>query len=375
MDWLSYSGVTAPAEQSAVAFRVAGQVISVEAEVGDEVNAGDVLARLDPADFHLAVESLNGQIDQEEAQLDAMRAGAREEEMQRLRSDLEAAEARLRALQTNYERYQELLASGTVSQREFDEVEARYLTARSERDSSEQAVLEGERGARPEDVRAQEAHIASLRAQLETARNNLHYTELRAPFSGRIVTRDVEPGEQVQTQQSVFRLHSTDVLEMRVGVPEEVFRLRSVEHDLVVLVRLNQIPDHEFETTERLFSRDIDSSTQTYPVTVRFNNADDLALPGMSGEVRVGVPSTTGALTVPLTAIFEQPGGQRVLWVVENGRVHERSVQIGDVTGAQVPILSGISEGDLVVTAGVGALSEGMEVKVLESSPLRAHSE
>jgi len=55
--------------------------------------------------------------------------------------------------------------------------------------------------------------------------------------------------------------------------------------------------------------------------------------------------------------------------------VHERSVQIGDVTGAQVPILSGISEGDLVVTAGVGALSEGMEVKVLESSPLRAHSE
>jgi multidrug resistance efflux pump len=127
MDWLSYSGVTAPAEQSAVAFRVAGQVISVEAEVGDEVNAGDVLARLDPADFHLAVESLNGQIDQEEAQLDAMRAGAREEEMQRLRSDLEAAEARLRALQTNYERYQELLASGTVSQREFDEVEARFI--------------------------------------------------------------------------------------------------------------------------------------------------------------------------------------------------------------------------------------------------------
>jgi multidrug efflux pump subunit AcrA (membrane-fusion protein) len=368
VEWLTSSGVTIPAERSEVAFRVSGFVASVEADVGDSVVRGQELARLDQRDFALAVSQIQGQLEQATSMLRAMESGERAEVISQLRAALEAARASYTAASAEYERYRTLRAQGVVSAAEFDVVEARYRSTQADVDAARSRLEEGQAGARAEDIDAQRALIDSLRAQLDTARNALADTVLTAPLDGRVVTRDIDPFEQVQAQQPVFTIQNLHALEMEIGVPEEIYRLRG-RRDLQLKVRLNQVPGVDFEGTQVFFSADLDPRTQTYPVRVRFDNTDGLALPGMSGQVRLGVPSAASGeavFEVPLTALFEQPDGTRSVWVVEGGRVHARPVQIDSDSQDPVIVRSGLSSGELVVTAGAHSLVEGLEVRLLD---------
>jgi membrane fusion protein, multidrug efflux system len=379
-----FDGVAESVDVATMAFRVGGQIEEICVDVGDEVEAGDVLARLDVSDLDLSARQLVGQLNQARAQLDEMRAGAREEEVEILRAQLRAAMAGFNAAEAEFRRYESLLEDNTISRAEYDRVESAYETALAEQQSAEQRLREAEAGARAENIRAQEAVIASLEAQLETARNSVSYATLRAPFSGIIAERLIEPFEQVSTMTGpgtpVFVLQSISELEMTVGVPEDYMRFRT----LVVSteVTLTSIPDHVFEAEIVNIGVDVDAVTRTYPVTVRFENPEDgiiegsgellrhrLALPGMTGEIWFRVPAAAiaeGGTLVPRTAVFERPDGSRAAWVIEDGMVRRRGIVLGGLMARDMlGITEGLATDEWVVTAGIHSLQEGQRVRIL----------
>lgn len=369
LDWHSFPGVTAAVDQPTISFRVSGLVVAVEADIGDDVQVGQVLARLDPRDFELAVENVRGELESARATLQAMEAGERTEIREQRRAGVESARAHLDRVESDHRRYQELLRDQVISQAEFDGVEAEYRTAQADLRAVQQRLIEAESGARPEDIEAQRSRIESLEAQLETAQNNLEYTVLRATFPGRIATREIEPSQNVQAHQTAFTVSNLSLLKMTVGIPEEMYRYRDrIER---VEVRLNQLPGHAFEVIERRISPDIDPQSQTYPAEARFDNSEELALPGMSGEVRVAVRdgqvAGDGVAMIPLTSIFTSGDGQKAVWLLEDGRVHAHPIETGPLGQDLVPVVSGLQDGDVVVTAGVHQLVEGMAVRVAES--------
>jgi RND family efflux transporter MFP subunit len=368
--WRRFPGVAAAVDHSVFSFRVSGLVQDLEVDVGEEVEAGQVLARLDPADFELAVENAQGELDSALATLQAMVTGAREEIQEQRRAEVESAQATFDRVEADHQRYITLREEGVVSQSEFENVESRFRSTQAELHAAQQRLLEAERGARQEDVDAQRALIESLRAQLSNAQNNLSYAVLEATFDGLIVTRDIEPGQNVQAQERAFYISNLDLLEMTIGIPEEMYQYRDRVEE--VQVGLNQLPDHDFEATQRLFSPDLDPQSQTYPLEVRFENAERLALPGMSGNVRLGLRSAEAEggseIMIPIGAILDVPAGGKAVWVVLDGAVHLQPVETRVIGEDLVPIVSGLEVGDVIVTAGVNFLVEGMAVRSAEGA-------
>jgi multidrug efflux pump subunit AcrA (membrane-fusion protein) len=365
----TFSGMTAPVDLSNLAFRVSGQVKNVHVDVGDQVKRGDVLAELDTSDLELSVEQLNNQILQAEKQLEIMRKGERREQIKILDAQLKAAEASLKVAAEERRRFDELLNKKAVSQLEYDKKEDVYQQAFAKQKQAEQNLLAAKQGARIEDIDAQKALIRSLKAQQETSKNSLKYATLTAPFDGSIATRNINPFEQVNAGQPVFSIHNANLLEVTVGISEEDYPYRDYINS--VNVTLKAMPGETFPAEIKSFGIDLDSETNTYPITVRFHNRGNSALAGMSAEVQFVIDVSDfiegEVFTIPLSAIFEEGKDKRFVWVLEGDRVRKRAVQARMADKLGVLVTNGLAQGDIVVTAGVHHLRDGQEVRRLEA--------
>ncbi|MFH1039428.1 MAG: efflux RND transporter periplasmic adaptor subunit [PVC group bacterium] len=311
----TFSGTVRAGQEASLAFRVSGKVEEILVSVGEKVEKGRVLARLDQHDYELAVRNIE--------------------------STLASARAAYKNSESSYQRNKRLYENSNISKAELDQNEAQRNSDR--------------------------AQVEALEAQLEQARNQLAYTRLEAPFSGFISAKKIEEFENVSAGQAVFALVDPGKLKADVGIPESlIFR---VSEGGSVTVALESLPGREFSGTVSEVGVALDASTGTYPVTVVMSDPSPEILPGMTAEVTFtfGFTGSKGFI-VPTSAILEDiQTGNRYLWVVaDDGTVGKRGVQTGALVVDGLEIISGIEEGEVVVTAGVHQIEEGQKVKVLE---------
>lgn len=317
----SFPGKVEANREVSLAFRIPGQVVEINVKEGDFVTKGRLIAKLDQRDLRATV-----------ADLSAKLAGAR--------SVLN--EARL-----NYERNKELLASDTIAQAAFDTAKSNYESSR--------------------------AQALSLEQELKKARLNLQYTRLTAPFSGTIAMVSADTHEYVQAKESIVQLEDVSALDVSVNVPENLwmqgFRNHGAEIGKVT-ASFESLPDRVFPLTLKEFQTKANTQTQTYEVTFTMANPGDLGIhPGMTAEVRASLSQGGEArfVSVPFSCVTGTPGNGKHVWLVEdNGTVRKQPVTTGRITDDMMVIRKGLSQGDVVVSAGVDYLSEGQKVRVLE---------
>ncbi|MEA3283744.1 MAG: biotin/lipoyl-binding protein, partial [Synergistota bacterium] len=137
-----------------MAFRVSGPLVELPAREGDRVSKGDLLARIDPRDFLLALEQARGALSQARANLEAMKKGARNEDLRSLEAQVASAKARAEEAEAQFRRFERLYRAKVISQSEYD----RYRTAKDVAESSlaaaRQELRKARKGARDEDIRA-----------------------------------------------------------------------------------------------------------------------------------------------------------------------------------------------------------------------------
>lgn len=253
---------------------------------------------------------------------------------------LKARQAEYQQANGDYKRAKKLVESGTISRSDFNKLEAQNATAE---------------------------------AALATASQNLEYTELRSPFSGRIARRHVNNFEEVSALQTVFTLHDLSSLIIRAHIPERVMIKARRDAKPTIRARFDSIPDKSFPLTVNEVATVADPGTNTYQVSFTMQDFEGHNfLPGMSATVQ-GLPDPnqkpgSSIFTVPGQAVLEDDNG-RYLYLAKPisdtvATVERRQVQTGKLSKSGLAILSGLEVGDRVIVAGMSKMVEGLEVRL-----------
>jgi RND family efflux transporter MFP subunit len=301
-------------DEPAFAFRIAGRMIERPVNVGDRVEAGQVLAKLDP-----------------ENELNELRSAE---------STLAAAQGQLTYARGDFERQRQLLANGHTPRARFDQSQNALQSAQSQVDDAE--------------------------ARLRTARDRVSWTTLEADAPGTVTARGAEPGEVVQAGQMIVRLARQGGRDAVFDVPAQL--LRSAPSDSEITVRLTDDPSVAATGRVREVAPQADPVTRTFDVKVGLSDPPEAMRLGatVTGSVKL---ESEPVISIPATALTEF-NRRPAVWIVDpkNLTVSMRNVELLRHDPGTVVIAQGLDTGDIVVTAGIQALHPGQKIRLLGSS-------
>jgi len=396
------AGSLAPSDEVSLAFLSGGRVAEVLVEVGDVVQAGDVLARLDDADAREAVADAGLQVSQAEinlasaqieaeaglaqANLDAAQVAYEEAvalaaipgtQLTSARVNLEQAQDRLADAQEDYDnawdqaRDWELNVRGRkealeaereatgdalrTAQYNLEVAQAEYSLAVA--GISEESVqnawaqmLNAQVALESESLQLEqlELSLAQARLSLESAQRTLEDTVLVAPLGGTITELNIQVGEMASAGQPVVVLSDLAVLEVEVNLDETDVAQVTIGQE--ALVSVDAFPDAELigEVTYIAPVAQIQSGVVLYPVTVQLSPTDLPVRAGMTADVEIVTASQEGALIVPLRAVHTE-GERAYVNRLAGDQVERVEVTLGLMTDTEVEITGGLAEGDVVI--------------------------
>jgi membrane fusion protein (multidrug efflux system) len=290
-----------------VAAELDGKIAEVDFDAGKAVKTGDVLVRQDTT--------------VEEA-------------------ELRSAQAAVHLAKVNLARTNELLSKGTVSQSQYDQDEATY----------EQAV-----------------------AAADNIQATIDKKTIKAPFSGQLGIRLINLGQNLKAGDSIVSLQALNPIFVDFYLPQQ--ELAQLKTGLSVRISGDSMSGKSVEGKLTAISPDVDSSTRNVRVQATVDNDGGILHPGMFVDVAVELPVSDKVLPIPATAVLYAPYGDSV-YVVETASdsagaktlsVRQQIVRLGEQKGDYVAVVSGLKEGDTVVTSGVFKLRPGTPVVVNNS--------
>ena len=288
-----------------VSAELGGKIEEIAFKSGDRVEKGDLLVRID--------------ITAEQAQL-------------------RSAEAAAKLARINLDRNRDLRANKTVSQADLDSAEANYKQAT---------------------------------AQVDNVRATIAKKTLRAPFAGQLGLRQVNLGQIIEQGTPVVTLQTIDPIYVDFSFPQQQYSILIPGTE--VHIRTDAAPDQVFSGKILAVNPEIDQMTRSVRVRAKFANEGELLRPGMFANVEVLLADDEEVLAIPATAVLYAPYGDTVFVIDEvedeaSGKkqqvLRQQVVRLGDTQGDFVAVVTGLNEGDSVVTSGVFKLRPKMAVVV-----------
>lgn len=358
-----------------LSFKVAGPLIELPIEEGQEVEKGQLIARIDPRDFETNLMGIKSSLSEAIANLKSMERGARAEDIKMLESEVDAAKADYLFMEDQYKRYKQLWINQHVSKADFDNQTTLKDKSKARLESARQNLAKGKKGARKEDIEAQQSRIRGLEAKLKEAQYALEDTYLKAPFAGIVAKRYVENHQEILAKQPIVFLQDISKIEVLVDVPETLMSRIREGYVLNVAVRFAGAPEHSFQLTLKEFSTEADPQTLTYQAVFVMPRPQGInILPGMTATVEGKLKSfakNNSRIVIPAITVTRDSEMIPYVWVINESdmTVKRTNVDLGEMTGSDgIVILNGLSQGEKVVTAGISRLYDGMKVSIWDSS-------
>ena len=312
---VTLTGQVEAREEASLSFRVGGRMIARSVNVGDQVKAGQVVARLES-----------------ETARNTLRSA---------RANLTSAQARLVEARNNYERHRPLLDRGFITRAMFDQAEQAFRSA--------------------------QAQVDAAQAQASTAEIQLGYTDLFADSSGIVTARRAEPGEVVAAGQPIVQLAREGGRDAVFDVPARVIEAASANAEIQIALSSNL----QVQTTGRVreVAPQADPVTRTFKVRVGLNAPPAAMRLGstVTGSTQLGAGPGVEIPASALTSANQRPA----VWVLDtaNNTVSLRNIGVLRYDLARVAVADGLQPGDIVVTAGVQTLRPGQQVRLLGTQP------
>ncbi|WP_133038377.1 efflux RND transporter periplasmic adaptor subunit [Shewanella fodinae] len=301
-------------QQTSLGFRIAGRVLERRVDVGTSVHQGDILATLDPSNASNA--------------------------LKQAKAELESAKSAETLAKRNLERMKNLLPDGAISQSYYDQSLSDWQTAKSRLDHA--------------------------RAAMSDAKDNLQFTELRAPLDGVISETNANAGQVVNAGQQIFRLAYNGRLDAVFEVPEQV--LQTKLEDPKITVSLLSDPSVHAAAKFRDVTPQADPYTRTYRVRVTLVNPPSQMKLGaiVRGQLFL---APVKQVVIPKQALTRQEQ-QPAVYIVNllTGELRLQAIQIARYSDDAIYVSSGLTLGDHVVIAGVDKLRPGLKVRLMQGA-------
>jgi RND family efflux transporter MFP subunit len=339
---LTVAGVFQAFQEIDVHGKVSGYIRRIYVDIGDRVRQGQTLAVLEVPELQAEVAGAQAGITQTQ------------QNILRLQNEVAREQAGYAAVHANYVRLKEASDQqpGLVAAQELDDALAKDQSAASQVDAAKSAVA------------AAQGQLGVSRAENLRVTSMVHYATITAPYSGVVTMRYADTGSLIPAgtaeglNQAVVRLAQSDVLRLRMPVPERDVPL--VHEGSVVMVHV-QATGQQFPGTVVRFTRDVSNSTRTMMTEVDVKNPGLTLTPGMYADVTFNLEQKNDALIVPASAIVQgdQPS---VMLVGSSNRVEKRAVVLGIGGSNSQEVTSGLQAGDRVIIGGLSALQPGQQV-------------
>lgn len=257
----------------------------------------------------------------------------------------------------------------------LDEQQARYDLAKVQFDRTDTLVKQ--QLIPKSDFDKAKSNLLSAQADLKLAKANLSYTELRAPFDGRVSKVNVKNHESIRQHEVVLVMQTVDNIDITFNLSENVLsKIKKGEGKKTrPKVIFDTYPDKTYIASVKEFDSEADPQTRSYKVTLIMPSPTEfIALPGMSANVHLDfsklVDTSNAQLVVPVEAVFS-PENENVkskvykVWKVDKETMQATGTQvsIGQINQQNIEIKSGLNSGDQIITAGVNFIKEGQKVK------------
>ncbi len=300
-----------------LSFRNSGIIVQFDVKLGQIVKKGQLLAKLDNVSSRLSYEQAI--------------------------TDLNSTESQMNTAKLSLNRVRSLYEKGSSSLSDFESAKNAFKTAQESYQSAKRGV--------------------------EIQREQIQYGYIYAPEDGVIAAVSSEIDENVSAGQTVATLNSGTDMEIALGIPESV--INGVKNSMIVDVDFTSLDNQKFKAKVTEVSPAVDSNTATYPVRITLIEPSDAIKSGMAANVTFDFGSDqeikTKTLVVPAHAVGEDSNGRFVFLIKEEGDtviIKKHSITIGPLSAEGFEVISGLSKGQKIATAGLQTLLDGQQVKL-----------
>ena len=325
------------ATEAAVLARADGYIKRRYADIGDRVQAGQLLAELDAPELGQQVLQAKGTMNQARSALEEAIA------------NLEQGKSNEELARVTASRWQNLVSKGAVSRQENDQYQTQYKALSANVQALEKAVA------------AARDNVSSAAANVERLTELQGYEKVRAPFAGVITLRNVDVGALVTNSNTLlFRIAQTNMLRAYINVPQS--DADSVRVGQPAILSIPDLPGRQFQGVVTRTANSLDPSTRTLLVEVQVPNPQGVLLPGMYARVSLTAGRSSPPLLIPGDTLVVRPDGPQVALMQADKTIHFQRIQLGRDYGDRIEVVSGLQEGQRVVVNPGDTVREGVKV-------------
>lgn len=360
---ITADGILYPVNQANVTAKISAPVKRVLVNRGDHVKAGQVLLELETADLAATANESKSLYEQSQAALQTVTGATVIEDRNKAQSDLQAAKETLDAAQKVYDSRVALLKEGAIAQRQVDDQKVVLAQAQSTYNTAKQHLETLTQVGQREQVNAAQAQVNAAKAHYENSEVQVGYGKVMSPISGVVSDRPVYPGEMPQNGAPLVSIVDISSVVARANIPVK-------EASAIQVGRTATItgPEGDIAGKVTVVSPAVDPNTTTVEVWVQAPNPGEKLKPGATVRVSIKAETLQDATLVSSTALLNSDeGGQMVIVVTPDNVAHQHKVSVGVRQGINVQIISGVNEGDKVVTSGGLGLDDGSKVVIKEA--------
>jgi multidrug efflux pump subunit AcrA (membrane-fusion protein) len=350
-DYYEAVGTVQAKNRSVIAAKIMGNIVTLHVREGDTVRAGQTLIEIDNRDAGIQLQKTQAGMREVQDSLEEVESSIRAAESARA-----AAQASEKLAKTTLDRYETLFQRRSVSPQEFDEVRTKHEIAKAESERADRLLQVT--AARQRQMRAR---IDQAKADIANARVYAGYSRIAAPIDGVVVSKQADVGYMATPGMPLLTIENSASYQLHASVEES--RLGTIHLNDQAHVVLEALGNTDvIGTVEEIVPR-ADPATHSYIVKIGLAIAGNIQLrSGLYGKARF-VTGQRKILSIPHTAVAQQGQLTGVFVVDQSGVARLRLVKTGKIVGDRIELLSGLNDGEQIVSEGIASLRDGVRVR------------
>jgi multidrug efflux pump subunit AcrA (membrane-fusion protein) len=353
--------VVFPLEQATVAPKITSTVKKFLVQRSTRVQKGQLLAELENADLAASAESSQGDYVIAESNYVMTVGAGLPQQIQKAELDAQSAKTAFDAQQKIYESRKVLLQQGAIPRRDLEAAEVALAQARSQNEQAQKQLADLQRLGKDQQLKSAQGSKESAEGKYRSAAAQLSYSLIKSPINGVVTDRPLNEGDLATANQPLLTVMNLSRLIAKAHIPQsEAVQLKVGNAAEINLADL----DEPVKSRVSLVSPALDPGSTTVEVWVEVRKPDPALRPGMTVPISMTAKAAKDAIVAPATAVFHsEEAGDYVMLAGSDGKAHLTKVQTGIRNKDSVQIVSGIKEGDPVITSGAYALPDGTKIE------------